>query len=175
MGTFIGMLFLLLVVAVPVLGALYLFGVLTPTKIKSLNALSLPAQDIVKEFNSLPDSSKPDIDVVAAVEALDARFDKSKLNKHFTDYVYGNFTWTKSSTNNGFCRHAVDGLGYTACPYDDYIQLHNSIAGVKQELKNQQAKMVEADTQVGYDMVQEINARLAQEREILKSVTKEFL
>lgn len=146
------------------------------TIVQGMRKMSIPGQHIIQEYNSLPDSSKPDIDIVSAIESLDARFDKSKLNTHFKSYVYGHFTWTKSDNNNDYCAHGdLARYGAKKCPYNDYVQLHNSIAGVKKELKNQQSKMIEANTQVGYDMVKEINARLAQEREILKSVTKEFL
>lgn len=143
------------------------------------NKLSLPAQYILKEYMALPESSRPMLDIMPALEAMDARHNIRGANKHFKDYASSKFTWTEASSCNDFCVHTKTFRKYAnvkpRCPYQEYVTLHENIAAVHRELNLQKRKAIEASTQVGYDVLDELNAALNQERKIINSVTKEFL
>lgn len=141
--------------------------------------LSLPAQNILKEYMALPESSRPMIDIMPALEAMDARHDRRGANRHFKDYASSKFTWTEASSCNDFCVHTKTFRKYASvkpkCPYQEYVTLHENIAAVHKELDIQKSKAIEASTQVGYDILTDLNKALNQERKIINSVTEEFL
>lgn len=179
MELFFGLLFVIGLPLVVALSILWAMGVITPTKIKgSLSKLSLPSQYILKEYMALPVSSRPLLDILPALEAMDIRHNKRGANKHFSSYS-SKFTWTEASSHNDFCVHTEDFRRFASvkskCPYQEYVTLHENIAAVQKELNLQKSKAIEASTQVGYDVLTDLNAALNQERKIISSVTKEFL
>lgn len=141
--------------------------------------LSLPAQNILKEYMALPESSRPFHDIMPALEAMDARHDRRGANGHFKDYASSKFTWTEASSCNDFCVHTDTFRKYASvkpkCPYQEYVTLHENIAAVHEELEIQKRKAIETSTQAGYDILNDLNKALNQERKIINSVTKEFL
>lgn len=147
----------------------------TPKSGKVLGAgLSEVSKQILKEYNALPEESRPflniinilqDLDKMTAVDSFDRRqhFNQNWLNLIKVENGGFRFDW-----HTGGCSHR----GEYQCKFHDYYRLHTLIKEV-QDAVNEKERAFAASS-VDRDSIADLEASLRSEAEITKSVTKEI-
>lgn len=150
-------------------------------------AFSWPARQVMKSFLEIPEANRPIMDISAALKALDKKHDAGEVSRHFISlggrYSYSggypHYTWNCSCIyddyNSSFIAEKCD-------YFPEYREMHDSILGVSQALREQQAaiearehQMMLAGMENDLRAVEEITNAFRNEREIITSTTKEII
>lgn len=134
---------------------------------------SWPAMQVFNAYNSLPEANRPSYDIRAILVALDTKYGKEEVNRHFsTSFRSNQPTW------GCLCvRRPVS----ESCSMPEYKTLNDEIAKIKkalrlqeEALKGREHQMVLAGLQSDLDMVGSLTQALRDERAVITGVTKEI-
>lgn len=128
--------------------------------------MSWPAKEILQGYHQLPVASRPIPNISSVVSALDVKHGgAASVNEHFTvrNRNYDG-TYNTSYSWNHSC--------YSRCDMSKYREIFSEISSVSEAVKQQEYAQQVASVSGGLEASQDLIARLREEREIVKSVTK---
>lgn len=125
---------------------------------------TLPSREILKEYNALPDTNKPYSNITYLLTALDVKYDKDKVNRHFVS----------SSEDPGGWRCSCARAGKRSCIFQEYFELKAHITAVKKAVKNQEHVVAMLGVQDGIDAIGQFKEDLARELNLINETTQEL-
>lgn len=128
-------------------------------------ALSWPAQQIVKEYNSLPKANRPYTNIYRVVDALDTKFGEERATKHFYEPYPG-----RNSTHYNWNAHRC----YRQCDLGEYMALHNGIVEINDALVKQEHALKIAAVSGSLSEARELAERMREETKLINTVTREL-
>lgn len=140
--------------------------------------ISSPGKKLMELISKVPAEHLPSTDLESIIEALDIKYDYPSVYHYATDvhngYGRAYFDW--------HCRCWVFREGMIPkgkiryCKlYPEYTQLYLEVNGVLEEVEAQRRALEIAGIQHNLDRVAEITEHFRNEREIVKTTTKEIL
>lgn len=135
-----------------------------------LRNMSWVGKELIKEYNSLPAQHRPYANMRHIAEALDIKHDAQLVNGHFRKMGY------ESSYPSWDCDCRITRFSTKAapCPYFDYKQLHDSFVEINNAEKERQHAYALVNVQDGLHQAEQLMESLREERDLMKSVTKEI-
>jgi hypothetical protein len=138
-----------------------------------VNALSWPSQQILKDYNSLPNENRPYPKIVNMLKALDVKHDVKRVDRHFEEDSY--YRDNKPTTYDWKCCRRSYGDKDCISDYQEYHDLRNGIVKVKTALAEKEHAIQVASVEGNLRDVKELVQRFDEEEELLRKVTKETL
>lgn len=144
---------------------------------REFEKLSWPAKTLLKEYRSLPESSRPSFSILDVVTALDVKHGVEEASNHFQlserDYSYNsktkyNITYAWHHCHCGYYNNSRDCIGW------DYRNIHEGIRDIKSAIEEQDHALRLSGVESGLASAKELTERLAEERDIIKNITKEL-
>lgn len=126
---------------------------------------SWAANEVMKAYNNIPASHRPDIDLGYILDALDVKHGIDEVYQHFNDYPRPDWRCTclRYSPRNA-----------ERCPFNEYRVLRKEMEGIAADLKEQEHAIQMAAVADGLSQAEAVVARLKDERKMIQSVTKEL-
>jgi hypothetical protein len=137
---------------------------------KDMGEMSWVGQSILRDYNALPASNRPGVDIVSVVRALDYKFGVEKLDDHFRDNNYGDgpaytYDWSK-------CRCYSSYYPQRKCWAQEYHELHKSMEAINKALGEQNYRLAIAGHAHGFEQAQDLLERLRTEAGLIAEVTE---
>lgn len=136
--------------------------------------LTRPGKRVRDDFNELPATHRPDVDIYEICRALDVKFKNTDLNDHFSkyenngwDYYYRWQGWRKCA-----CVTAAEPTG-KPCPFEEYILLGEQISELHSAVREQERVLELAEHQNGLSEGKTLMAILDDSVHVVRSVTAE--
>lgn len=132
---------------------------------KKAQALSWPAQEIVKEYKALPKANRPYTNIHRVVSALDVKFGVESATSHFYDRY----------PDRGVCHYNWDSHRcYRGCQMAEYVALHEGMVEIREALADQEKALQIAAVSGSLSEAKELAERMRQERDLIETVTQEL-
>lgn len=138
------------------------------SKVKSL---SWPAKEIVKAYYDLPKDSQRYGNLYYMLSALDTKYGKDAVNRHFMKSGYDHTVRTFN-----VCRPSTyrSDEGEFTCGYREYHNMKQSIDEISAAHKDRMHAIQMAGVAGGLDAVKEFTKSLREERDLINETTKEL-
>lgn len=135
--------------------------------VASTAGMSAASKQIYNAYNKLPAESRTYGDIANVLRALDVKHGVAKVNTHFQDDYSTRFNWSHSCNRYSYDKRR--------CPMSEYTQINESISDIVKARAEQKHAMQVAAIAGDLNEVEQVIARLREERNLLMSVTKELL
>lgn len=130
-----------------------------------VRVLSTASREIIRYYLSLPEANRPYANIYTLLTALDTKYKADDVSQHFKrrGYERSYFTWT-----------CVCQRRKVRCTFEEYGSLAAEINGITEALDIQEHQLRVAAVEGNLSQVEELTARLREERQLIDSVTKEL-
>lgn len=147
-------------------------------ELSPLYGLSEVARQLVKEYDELPEESRPFPDIIPMVRGLDAKIavDSVRRARHFDErwlpytkvQQSGDYQFSWNARGAANCQHRQH------CPFHEYVELHRAIMLVKKALDRKERAILASTYASDTDMIGELMTRLRDEAQLQDDFVRDF-